>query len=160
MLKKLRNNSKGFTIIEVMIVLAVAALILLIVLLAVPALQRNSRNTGIKSDASSVAGAINTYQSDNNGTAPNSIAGTGTVTLGVAATTCGASPANTETAKVQGSTAVSCVAAAPSGAGLPSPGQIKVLPGQNCSGTAATRSFAIYYATETSSGTTQQCLDS
>ncbi len=38
-------RSAGFTIIEVMIVLVIAAVILLIVFLAVPALQRNSRNT-------------------------------------------------------------------------------------------------------------------
>jgi prepilin-type N-terminal cleavage/methylation domain-containing protein len=35
----------GFTIIEVMIVLAIAGLILLIVFLAVPALEREARNT-------------------------------------------------------------------------------------------------------------------
>ena len=55
MLTKLqKRNTEGFTIIEVMIVLAIAALILLIVLLAVPALQRQFRNTAIKNDASSV----------------------------------------------------------------------------------------------------------
>ena len=59
MLKKLqKTNSEGFTIIEVMIVLAIAALILLIVLLAVPALQRGSRNTQRKNDVSALAGAI------------------------------------------------------------------------------------------------------
>ncbi|HPW47952.1 MAG TPA: prepilin-type N-terminal cleavage/methylation domain-containing protein, partial [Candidatus Saccharibacteria bacterium] len=36
-----KKDQKGFTIIEVLIVLAIAALILLIVFLAVPALQRN-----------------------------------------------------------------------------------------------------------------------
>ena len=52
MLHKLKQSrSEGFTIIEVMIVLAIAAMILLVVLLAVPALQRNSRNTAVKTDA-------------------------------------------------------------------------------------------------------------
>jgi prepilin-type N-terminal cleavage/methylation domain-containing protein len=89
MLSKIkRNNQKGFTIIEVMIVLAVAALILLIVLLAVPALQRNAKNTALKNDASSVSGAIGTWTADNNGVVPNSVtnykgsAFTSTVTLG------------------------------------------------------------------------------
>ena len=45
MLSKLKKSNQGFTIIEVMIVLAIAGLILLIVFLAVPALQRNGRNT-------------------------------------------------------------------------------------------------------------------
>ena len=48
-LQKIRDQKtseqKGFTIIEVMIVLAIAGLIILIVFLAVPALQRNGRNT-------------------------------------------------------------------------------------------------------------------
>jgi prepilin-type N-terminal cleavage/methylation domain-containing protein len=37
----LKNNKKGFTIIEVLIVLAIAGVIMVIVFLAVPALQRN-----------------------------------------------------------------------------------------------------------------------
>jgi prepilin-type N-terminal cleavage/methylation domain-containing protein len=40
MSKKLSKKEKGFTIIEVMIVLAIAGLIMLVVFLAVPALQR------------------------------------------------------------------------------------------------------------------------
>ncbi len=41
---KLIDSSDGFTIIEVLIVLAIAALILLIIFLSVPVLQRTSRN--------------------------------------------------------------------------------------------------------------------
>jgi prepilin-type N-terminal cleavage/methylation domain-containing protein len=67
-LKKL--NREGFTIIEVMIVLAIAALILLIVLLAVPALQRSSRNTQRKSDVSGMASAISNFMGNNNGAIP------------------------------------------------------------------------------------------
>jgi prepilin-type N-terminal cleavage/methylation domain-containing protein len=75
MLKKLqKNNSEGFTIIEVMIVLAIAGLILLIVFLAVPALQRNGRNTQRKADVQSVLGAISDYSANNNGAAPTSLA--------------------------------------------------------------------------------------
>ena len=40
-----KKRAEGFTIIEVLIVLAIAGLILLVVFLAVPALQRNARNT-------------------------------------------------------------------------------------------------------------------
>jgi prepilin-type N-terminal cleavage/methylation domain-containing protein len=77
MLKKLqKSKSEGFTIIEVMIVLAIAGLILLIVFLAVPALQRNSRNTQRKNDASHLAGLISEYVSNHNGQGPTAGFGT------------------------------------------------------------------------------------
>lgn len=67
---KLQKENKGFTIIEVLIVLAIAGLILLIVFLAVPALQRNSRNTQAKNEAASILGAVNERVNNNNGTLP------------------------------------------------------------------------------------------
>ncbi len=70
MLKQLKNNKKGFTIIEVMIVLAIAGLILLIVFLAVPALQRNGRNTTKRSDASKALGAVGEFVANNSGKVP------------------------------------------------------------------------------------------
>jgi prepilin-type N-terminal cleavage/methylation domain-containing protein len=73
MLSKLKKSkSEGFTIIEVMIVLAIAGLILLIVFLAIPALQRNSRNTQRKSDASAMGAAIANFTDNNNGALPTS----------------------------------------------------------------------------------------
>ncbi len=66
----LRNKFKdqtGFTIIEVMIVLAIAAVIMLIVFLAVPALQRNSRNTQRADDAARIASAVNQCLANRNG---------------------------------------------------------------------------------------------
>jgi prepilin-type N-terminal cleavage/methylation domain-containing protein len=71
-LSKLKSVKKeeGFTIIEVMIVLAIAGLIMLIIFLAVPALQRNSRNTAMKNDAASVAAAVNEYKNNNDGALP------------------------------------------------------------------------------------------
>ncbi len=74
----LKKKTEGFTIIEVMIVLAIAGLILLIVFLAVPALQRNSRNTQRRNDASHMGGLLNEFASNNNGTFPTAVAaGTG-----------------------------------------------------------------------------------
>lgn len=67
MLKQSQKNNKGFTIIEVMIVLAIAGLILLIVFLAVPALQRSSRNTQRKTDIGTIGSAATTVVSNNNG---------------------------------------------------------------------------------------------
>ncbi|GAC1387778.1 MAG: hypothetical protein NVS1B7_2670 [Candidatus Saccharimonadales bacterium] len=72
MLKDIKRNNKGFTIIEVLIVLAIAGLILLVVFLAVPALQRNSRNTQRKGDVSQLLGAVSEYVSNNAGSLPGS----------------------------------------------------------------------------------------
>ena len=67
MLKQYKTkDQKGFTIIEVLIVLAIAGLILLIVFLAVPALQRNSRNTQRKTDVGRIGSAA-TVVSNNQG---------------------------------------------------------------------------------------------
>ena len=62
--------NQGFTIIEVMIVLAIAALILLIVFLAVPALQRNSRNTQYRSEAARILGGANELVANSSGAIP------------------------------------------------------------------------------------------
>jgi prepilin-type N-terminal cleavage/methylation domain-containing protein len=103
MLSKLKKENKGFTIIEVMIVLAIAGLIILIVLLAVPALQRNSRNTAMKNDASAVAAGVTEYESNNGGSLPKAAnAVTGGYDLCDAAT-CTTAKA---TVKVQGTTTV------------------------------------------------------
>jgi prepilin-type N-terminal cleavage/methylation domain-containing protein len=75
MLDTIKNRKEqGFTIVEVMIVLAIAGLVILIVFLAVPALQRNSRNTQRKADVSSILGATNEYRSNHNGKNPTAVA--------------------------------------------------------------------------------------
>jgi prepilin-type N-terminal cleavage/methylation domain-containing protein len=71
-----KTNEKGFTIIEVLIVLAIAGLIMVIVFLAVPALQRNSRNTQRSNDASRTIAAINECTNNNNGNLGNCDAAT------------------------------------------------------------------------------------
>lgn len=67
-----QQKTKGFTIIEVVLVLAIAGLIFLIVFLALPALQRQQRDTQRRSDASKVLTAIQNYQSNNSGAVPAS----------------------------------------------------------------------------------------
>lgn len=154
MLKKLKqSNAKGFTIIEVMIVLAIAGLILLIVLLAIPALQRNSRNTQIKNDASALVGAISTFASDNDGAIPDDIsAADGTVTLKKGTTITG-------TAKIQAGTDISSATAEPTTA--PDSGNLVYVLGVTCEGNTSTRSISIYYSTESSgSDPTMKCINS
>lgn len=64
-------KEKGFTIIEVVLVLAIAALIFLMVFIALPALQRNQRDTARKEIVSKVASSITTYQSNKRGAQPS-----------------------------------------------------------------------------------------
>jgi len=65
------TKSKGFTIIEVVLVLAIAALIFLIVFLAVPALQRSQRDTQRRTDAGRLLTYLSNYQSNNRGALPD-----------------------------------------------------------------------------------------
>ena len=69
-MSKQELKQKGFTIIEVVLVLAIAALIFLMVFIALPALQRNQRDTARKTVSSKVASAIQTYQSNKRGIQP------------------------------------------------------------------------------------------
>ena len=73
-----KNKEKGFTIIEVVLVLAIAALIFLMVFIALPALQRSQRDTQRKNDLGRVQTAVQNYQSNNRNKVPDS----GTLTGG------------------------------------------------------------------------------
>jgi prepilin-type N-terminal cleavage/methylation domain-containing protein len=73
-----KNNKKGFTIIEVVLVLAIAGLIFLMVFIALPALQRSQRNTRRRQDMARILSAFNDYQANNNGKMPD---GTGKLEL-------------------------------------------------------------------------------
>lgn len=67
MFRKLQKNEQGFTIIEVLIVLAIAGLIMLIVFLAIPALQRSQRNGARNTEASRISAAITECLANRNG---------------------------------------------------------------------------------------------
>lgn len=66
-----KQKQKGFTIIEVVLVLAIAGLIFLMVFIALPALQRSQRDTQRKNDLSRAITAVNNYQSNNRGSLPS-----------------------------------------------------------------------------------------
>lgn len=70
----MKNQSlrKGFTLIEVVIVLAIAALIMVVVFFAVAGAQRGQRNDARKAVGSRVLAATNSFSGNNNGTFPNS----------------------------------------------------------------------------------------
>ena len=66
----IKKDKSGFTIIEVVLVLAIAGLIFLMVFIALPALQRSQRDTQRRDDMARVATALTQYQSNNGGNLP------------------------------------------------------------------------------------------
>lgn len=69
-MSKQQLKERGFTIIEVVLVLAIAALIFLMVFIALPALQRSQRDNARKNDVSIVSAAVNSFSSSNQGRLP------------------------------------------------------------------------------------------
>jgi prepilin-type N-terminal cleavage/methylation domain-containing protein len=67
---KICPKKRGFTIIEVVLVLAIAGLIFLMVFIALPALQRSQRNTQRKQDVDRVYAGIIEYQKNNRNRPP------------------------------------------------------------------------------------------
>ena len=67
MAKQNTNTKQGFTIIEVVLVLAIAGLIFLMVFIAWPALQRSQRDTQRRNDYSMLSTAVSNYITNNGG---------------------------------------------------------------------------------------------
>lgn len=77
-----QQKKEGFTIIEVVLVLAIAGLIFLIVFLAVPALQRSQRDTQRRNDSARFLSQISNYQANNKGSVPTAAtSGTGSIAV-------------------------------------------------------------------------------
>ncbi len=66
----MKNSKKGFTIIEVVLVLAIAGLIFLMVFIALPAMQRGQRDTQRRDDMARFLSQLNQHQANNNGKTP------------------------------------------------------------------------------------------
>ena len=66
-LNKLDVAKHGFTIIEVVLVLAIAGLIFLMIFIALPALQRSQRDVQRKNQMSSIAAQLEASRSNNKG---------------------------------------------------------------------------------------------
>ena len=79
MAKQNINSKEGFTIIEVVLVLAIAGLIFLMVFVALPALQRSQRDTARRNDMSRVDTSLVQYQTNHN-TSGNNLPASGTFT--------------------------------------------------------------------------------
>ncbi len=65
-----QKRPKGFTIIEVALVLALAGLIFLMVFLALPALQRTQRDAERREELSRITQTVKNYQENNRGALP------------------------------------------------------------------------------------------
>lgn len=65
-----KNKEKGFTIIEVVLVLAIAGLIFLMVFIALPALQRSQRDGQRRDDVSKFVSQLTQYSTNNRGSLP------------------------------------------------------------------------------------------
>ena len=162
---KLSEKHKGFTIIEVLVVLAIAGLIMVVVFLAVPALQRTGRNNALNSDARSVLAAVGNYRTNNGGTLPAAQAAapptSGVVTVGTTG--------NTETARVgQGTVSVRIDdGSSPITAGSATVGTMEVITGTNAvcngtasglSGTGSATNYVVLYVAEGGGGNILKCI--
>lgn len=153
----LRKKTEGFTIIEVLIVLAIAGLIMMVVFLAVPALQRNSRNTQRKGDVQAVLASIQETTNNANGQLP------ATVAAGITNGKYSFYTATEITGQLNRTTAAGNI--------TPADGQIIVNNFSKCPATvpaagpittsagATKRSVTAIYQVETSSGFQNQCVD-
>lgn len=170
---RLSQRSGGFTIIEVLIVLAIAGLIMVVVFLAVPALQRSSRNNALGADANNILTGIGNYVGNNNGSTPDY---TDIILSSDArSVTIGDTSNNQEKVTLGGS--VKSLSAGPSATlSLPlppsaAPGQVEIVLGSkakcNADATgldtssaapAGTRSYVVLYVAESGSGNILKCI--
>ena len=149
----LQRKEKGFTIIEVVLVLAIAGLIFLMVFIALPALQRNQRDTARKSDVASVASGVVSYTGNNRGVFPTT-----------------ASLASYVTNVSDNTTSVSVGSALTSATTIsPLDGVIQVTPGSACDvntgtgqalKTGTTRQFTVVTKLESGGDSSYFCQDS
>ena len=67
---QIKKQKTGFTIIEVVLVLAIAGLIFLMVFVALPALQRSQRDTQRRQDYADLLASMTSYLANNNNSLP------------------------------------------------------------------------------------------
>lgn len=174
MLNKTHKPKNGFTIIEIMIVLAIAGLIMLIVFLAVPALQRSARNTQRKSDTAAIAAAVGNFISDNAGSTPLGVGvdGGDASAVDVCSLAACAAGSSFQSAKLGYYTPGSNITLVANPAVAPAPitslNNVEIVTGWGCNATetgpsanAISRNAAILYAVESSSSNvgSPQCVE-
>ena len=160
------GQKTGFTIVEVLIVLAIAGLIMVVVFLAVPALQRSGRNNALSADANSVLTSVGNYSTNNGGTLPASLNGSATATPSGGTVTVGASGTNQESPKV-GSGTASVMLNGTTITNATTVGTIQIITGTSAvcnptgtglSGTGSTRSYVVLYVAEGAPNNVLKCI--
>jgi prepilin-type N-terminal cleavage/methylation domain-containing protein len=163
MLQKIKKRKEsGFTIIEVLIVLAIAAVILLVVFLAVPALQRNSRNTQYRNEASRLIDGYNEVSSNAGGSVLAASTASAPGTGSDAAQVLAASNTKTITTLTIATGATAGTAPAATDSALIRTGaKCQLSGGTYSTATGSTRQVAILFLVETASGTgtSLQCIE-
>jgi type IV pilus assembly protein PilA len=167
MLKQIkeRKNEQGFTIIEVLIVLAIAGLIMVVVFLAVPSLQRSQRNNALSTDANNVLTAVNNFSSDNGGAVPtgptSSTPSSGSLSI------TGPTGTNSENVKVDGNLSTLLVGGTTI-TNTSAIGTVQVITGTTAvcnstdsglSGTGSARSVAVLYVADGNGTNPLKCVD-
>jgi prepilin-type N-terminal cleavage/methylation domain-containing protein len=66
----MRKNKQGFTIIEVVLVLAIGGLIFLMVFIALPSLNASQRDTQRRQDSAIIAAAVRDFMKHNHNNVP------------------------------------------------------------------------------------------
>jgi prepilin-type N-terminal cleavage/methylation domain-containing protein len=159
--KKNKGSESGFTIIEVLIVLAIAGLILVVVLIAIPQLQRNQRNSARQNDASRVATSVSNWVANNNGGVPSTAAHLDEISADLGGLS--------QYTLVTSGAGANFTIATGTQVAVANINNISVVTGARCGTSGASvggagtssRQFVILYATETSAGgtVTGQCLE-
>ena len=160
------KRQEGFTIIEVLIVLAIAGLIMLVVFLAVPNLQRSQRNNARKASVERIATAASNFVANNNGTLPTTSANVTSIISDAGTLSQYPGFAVAATLATAAANSLSLVAA---GAGTPaalSVDGMQLVTGGKCGASgaatnagASARNMALQYVQETSGGFTGVCTD-
>jgi prepilin-type N-terminal cleavage/methylation domain-containing protein len=127
------NKTKGFTIIEVVLVLAIAGLIFLVVFLALPALQRGQRDSQRKTDLGKFMSQVTSYQSNNQGALPASTTAAWNTFIGNYLRT-GGTPFSDPEGQDYSASVVTTTA--PSAKPNPASGNLEVYIGYRCDGAA------------------------
>lgn len=157
--KQRKDNQSGFTIIEVMIVLAIAGVIMMLVFLAIPSLQRNNRNTQYRNDVANILGYVSEFTSNNNGALPvaenDVVEGDGEVSFTAP------DGSTSVVGTIRGGTTADIVSSTSSDRGDTE--NIVLVLGADCDGNnvnttgAGSRSIAASYFIETAGGSEEQC---
>lgn len=144
-MKKNSNKQGGFTLIEVVLVLAIGALIILMALLAFGGASRSRRDTARKAAVGNLSSALEQYASNNNGNYPTA-ATTPSYTTFIAGYPNIKDPGTNDAPEI-GDAVITA--------------GIQYSPGKKCNGTAlaagSAGNYAILYVQE--SGNTRVCQD-